>query len=94
MNRNGFAQINGVAVTAFVLCLAVGALLGATMHKPAPVILLALPGLYPAVRHQGSAPDEVTRDASSYATQAEVPTRSSSGRRTTRSRLRPRPILT
>ena len=46
MNRNGFAQINGVAVTAFVLCLAVGALLGATMHKPAPVILLALPGLY------------------------------------------------
>ena len=46
MNRNGFAQINGVAVTAFVLCLAVGALLGATMHKPAPLILLALPGLY------------------------------------------------
>jgi regulator of protease activity HflC (stomatin/prohibitin superfamily) len=46
MNRNGFAQINGVAVTAFVLCLAIGALLGATMHTPAPVILLASSGLY------------------------------------------------
>jgi regulator of protease activity HflC (stomatin/prohibitin superfamily) len=46
MNKNGFAQINGVAVTAFVLCLAVGGLLGVTMHQPAPVILLALPGLY------------------------------------------------
>src|ERR1700675_251890 len=46
MTKNAFAQINAVAVTAFVLCLGVGALLGATMHKPAPVILLALPGLY------------------------------------------------
>ena len=27
MNKNGFAQINGVAIAAFVACLAVGALL-------------------------------------------------------------------
>ena len=44
--KNGFAQINGVAVTAFVLCLAAGGLLGVTTHQPAPAILLALPGLY------------------------------------------------
>src|SRR5882757_8832654 len=46
MNRNGFEQINGVAITAFVACLAVGALLGVMMHRPAPVILLGLSGLY------------------------------------------------
>jgi regulator of protease activity HflC (stomatin/prohibitin superfamily) len=46
MNKNGFAQINGVAITAFVAFLGVGALLSVTMHRPAPVILLGLPGLY------------------------------------------------
>jgi regulator of protease activity HflC (stomatin/prohibitin superfamily) len=46
MTKNVFAQINGVAVTAFVLCLAVGALLGVIVHSRAPTILLALPGLY------------------------------------------------
>jgi regulator of protease activity HflC (stomatin/prohibitin superfamily) len=46
MKKNGFAQINGVAVTAFLLCLVIGAWLGTAMHRPAPVILLALPGLY------------------------------------------------
>jgi regulator of protease activity HflC (stomatin/prohibitin superfamily) len=46
MTKNVFAQINGVAVAAFVLCLAVGALLSLVMHNLAPTILLALPGLY------------------------------------------------
>ncbi len=46
MNKNGFAQINGVAITVFVVCLAVGASLSAMMHRPAPVIFLGLPGLY------------------------------------------------
>jgi regulator of protease activity HflC (stomatin/prohibitin superfamily) len=46
MNKNGFEQINGVAITAFVACLAVGALLSVMMHRPAPIILLSLPGLY------------------------------------------------
>jgi len=46
MNRNGFAQINGVAVTAFVLCLVVGALLSMTTHQPALIIAGALLGLY------------------------------------------------
>jgi regulator of protease activity HflC (stomatin/prohibitin superfamily) len=46
MKKNGFAQINGVAVTAFLLCLVLGAWLGLAMHRPALVILLGLPGLY------------------------------------------------
>jgi regulator of protease activity HflC (stomatin/prohibitin superfamily) len=46
MNKSGFAQINGVAVTAFVFCLVVGALLGVTIHQPAPIIAGALLGLY------------------------------------------------
>ena len=46
MNKKGFAQINGVAITAFVVCLTVGMLLSVVMHRPAPVILLGLPGLY------------------------------------------------
>src|SRR5439155_4516225 len=47
MKKNGFAQINGVAVAAFLLCLVIGAWVGTAMHRPAPpVILLALPGLY------------------------------------------------
>jgi len=46
MNKMVLAQINGVAVAAFVLCLVVGALLGATMHHPAPLIVGLLLGLY------------------------------------------------
>jgi len=46
MKKNGFAQINGVAVTAFLLCLVIGGWLGTAMHRPAPVILLALTGRY------------------------------------------------
>ena len=46
MTRIALAQINGVAVTAFVLCVAVGAALSVTMHQPAPIVLLALLGLY------------------------------------------------
>src|SRR5712691_5342451 len=46
MNKSGFAQINGVAVTAFVFCLVIGALLGVTIHQPAPIIAGALLGLY------------------------------------------------
>jgi regulator of protease activity HflC (stomatin/prohibitin superfamily) len=46
MTKIAFAQINGVAVAAFVVCLVVGALLGVTMHQPAPIIVGALLGLY------------------------------------------------
>jgi regulator of protease activity HflC (stomatin/prohibitin superfamily) len=46
MTKIDFAQINGVAVTAFVFCLVVGALLSVTMHHPAPIIVGALLGLY------------------------------------------------
>jgi regulator of protease activity HflC (stomatin/prohibitin superfamily) len=46
MTKIDFAQINGVAVTAFVFCLVVGALLSVTMHRPAPIIVGALLGLY------------------------------------------------
>lgn len=46
MTRIGLAQINGVAVTAFAVCLIVGASLSITMHEPAPVIVGALLGLY------------------------------------------------
>jgi len=46
MKASGIAQINGVAVTVFVLLALVGALLSATMHRPSPFILGALPGTY------------------------------------------------
>jgi regulator of protease activity HflC (stomatin/prohibitin superfamily) len=46
MKKKDFAQLNGVAVTAFVLCLSVGALLGVIMHRPEPMILAAFPALY------------------------------------------------
>jgi regulator of protease activity HflC (stomatin/prohibitin superfamily) len=46
MTKIDFAQINGVAVTAFVFCLVVGALVGLTIHQPAPIIVGALLGLY------------------------------------------------
>lgn len=46
MKKNDFAQLNGVAVTAFVLCLSAGALLGVIMHRPEPIIVAAFPALY------------------------------------------------
>jgi regulator of protease activity HflC (stomatin/prohibitin superfamily) len=46
MNKVAFAQINGVAVTAFVLCFVAGALLGVTIHQPAFTLVGALLGLY------------------------------------------------
>jgi regulator of protease activity HflC (stomatin/prohibitin superfamily) len=46
MKKNDFAQLNGVAVTAFVLCLSAGALLGVIMHRPEPMILAAFPAVY------------------------------------------------
>jgi regulator of protease activity HflC (stomatin/prohibitin superfamily) len=41
-----FTQMNGVAVTAFVVCLGTGALLGAAIRQPAPIIIGAALGLY------------------------------------------------
>ena len=52
MTKIDFAQINGVAVTAFVFCLVVGALLSVTMHQPAPIIVGGIAGPVPAVRNQ------------------------------------------
>jgi regulator of protease activity HflC (stomatin/prohibitin superfamily) len=46
MTKIDFAQINGVAITAFVICLMAGVLLGVTMHQPVPIIVGALLGLY------------------------------------------------
>ena len=46
MTKIVFAQINGVAVTAFVLSIVAGTLLGVTMHQPAPIVVGALLGLY------------------------------------------------
>src|SRR3989440_9979953 len=46
MTKIVFAQINGVAVTAFVLSIVAGTLLGVTMHQPAPAIVGGLLGLY------------------------------------------------
>ena len=46
MSKIVFAQINGVAVTAFVLSIVAGTLLGVTMHQPAPIVVGASLGLY------------------------------------------------
>jgi regulator of protease activity HflC (stomatin/prohibitin superfamily) len=46
MNQVAFAQINGVAVAAFVLCFVVGARVGVIMHQPAPIIVGTVLGLY------------------------------------------------
>lgn len=40
------APINGVAVTAFLICLAAGALATVVLRHPVPLIVGALPGLY------------------------------------------------
>src|SRR5260370_20253413 len=39
-------QMNGVAISAFVVCLVAGALLSDAMHRQAPIIVGALLGLY------------------------------------------------
>jgi len=46
MTKINVAQMNGVAIAAFVLCVAVGTFLGITMHQPAPTIIGGLLGLY------------------------------------------------
>jgi len=46
MTKIGLYQLNGVAVTAFVLCLLVGALLTVATRQPAPIIVGGLLGLY------------------------------------------------
>ena len=46
MKRSGIAQINGIAVTLFVLFALLGALLCATMHRTFPLLLGASLGAY------------------------------------------------
>src|SRR5260370_473018 len=46
MTRNSFAKINGVAMSACVLWLAIGALIGLTMHQPSLIVVGVLLGLY------------------------------------------------
>jgi regulator of protease activity HflC (stomatin/prohibitin superfamily) len=46
MKSSGFFQINGVAVTAFALCLVSGALVTLGVRQPAPFIVGGLLGLY------------------------------------------------
>jgi len=46
MTKIGLSQINGVAVTAFALCVVLGALLTVTVHQSAPAIVGTLLGLY------------------------------------------------
>jgi regulator of protease activity HflC (stomatin/prohibitin superfamily) len=46
MNRKVNVQFNRVAVTAFIICVAAGAWLGALTHRQWPLILLLLIGLY------------------------------------------------
>jgi regulator of protease activity HflC (stomatin/prohibitin superfamily) len=46
MTKINLAQMNGVAITAFVLCVVIGTLFGITMHQPAPIIIGGLLGLY------------------------------------------------
>jgi regulator of protease activity HflC (stomatin/prohibitin superfamily) len=46
MTKTAFAQLNGVALAAFALCLLLGVLLSVTIHQPAPAIAGGLLGLY------------------------------------------------
>jgi regulator of protease activity HflC (stomatin/prohibitin superfamily) len=46
MNRRANVQFNRVAVTAFIICFAVGAFLGTLTHRQWPLILCLLIGLY------------------------------------------------
>lgn len=46
MTKISLSQISGVAVTAFALCIVLGALLTVTMHQPASIIVGGLLGVY------------------------------------------------
>jgi hypothetical protein len=46
MTKISLSQINGVAVTAFALCIVLGALLTVSVHRPAPVIVGLSLGAY------------------------------------------------
>jgi hypothetical protein len=54
MTKIGFAQMNGVAVTAFALCLVIGAFLAVTMHQACADNRGCTARPVPAIRHQGS----------------------------------------
>jgi len=46
MTKINVAQMNGIAIAAFVFCVVVGTFLGIAMHQPAPIIIGGLLGLY------------------------------------------------
>jgi len=46
MTRNSLSKINGVAITACVLCLAIGALVGLSLHQPTLIVVGVLLGMY------------------------------------------------
>ena len=46
MTKINVAQMNGVAIAAFVLCVVIGTFSGIAMHQPAPIIIGGLLGLY------------------------------------------------
>src|ERR1700687_2246874 len=46
LRKIDFSQMNGVAVTAFVICLVVGALLSDLTHRPSLILVGAVLGLY------------------------------------------------
>ena len=46
MNRRGNVQFNGVAVAAFIICIAIGAWLSALTQRQTPIIIAVLVGLY------------------------------------------------
>lgn len=46
MSKIAMQETNGVAVTAFLFCLVAGGLVSAAIHRPAPVIVGALAGVY------------------------------------------------
>ena len=46
MSKIALQETNGVAVAAFLFCLVAGGVVSAAIHRPAPVIVGALVGLY------------------------------------------------
>ncbi len=46
MSKTALAQMNGVAVTAFVACVIAGALISLGMHQVVPVMVGGLVGIY------------------------------------------------
>jgi regulator of protease activity HflC (stomatin/prohibitin superfamily) len=46
MTKINVAQMNGVAIAAFVLCVVIGTFSGIALHQPAPIIIGGLLGLY------------------------------------------------